>query len=132
VVCATADPAAAQPTCSYGNFRGWVVFEDANNNWQHDDDEAVIERHDLVHESVTVLNDEDGVVSYAPTGFANPPTGALSPSRNVVICDERGHVQNGANSTARAVFISETGRSRASKLADDVEDAISAAGACPS
>src|SRR5690606_20241281 len=32
VVCARAAPAAAPPTCSYGEVRGWVVFENANNN----------------------------------------------------------------------------------------------------
>src|SRR5205814_10368713 len=29
VVCASAAPMAAVPTCSYGSFNGWIVFQDS-------------------------------------------------------------------------------------------------------
>src|SRR5262245_55497890 len=48
VVCASSNPAAATPTCSYGAFRGWIVAQDTNGNWQVDSTEPVIERHELV------------------------------------------------------------------------------------
>ncbi len=55
VVCASANPTAASPTCSYGAFRGWVVFQDTNNNWQADGiaTEPVIERHPLLDTTIT-------------------------------------------------------------------------------
>src|SRR2546421_7458509 len=33
-VCASAAPMAAAPTCSYGAFNGWIVFQDTNLSWQ--------------------------------------------------------------------------------------------------
>lgn len=139
VVCASADPSAAEPVCSYGPFRGWIVFEDVNGNWAADlddpdtaDDESelLIESHELLHDSIIVKTDHDGILSYGPSGFANP-AGARTPSRNVVICDARGNRTVGNASTARALLIEATGRTRVSRLPDDVDDAIAAAGSCP-
>ncbi len=130
VVCASADPLADTPECSYGAFRGWVVFQDDNSNWAFDGTDVVIERHELIDPSVTVVNDNHGILSYAPSGFANPP-GAKTPSQNVVICDARGNAKLGDNSTARAVLIANTGRSRVTKVFTEIGTAISSAGACP-
>jgi len=124
VVCATADPTAGDNSisCSYGPFQGWFVFHDANGNWQHDSGEAVLERHALVDSTVTVNSDHDGIVSYAPTGFANPAA-ARTPTANLVLCDHRGNTAVGTNSTARAMFITATGRARVSQLKTDVDAA---------
>jgi type IV fimbrial biogenesis protein FimT len=131
VVCASDDPSSATPACSYDAFSGWIVFQDTNSNWQFDEDELVIERHDLVHESLTVINDNDAIMSYSAAGFANPADDQ-TPSRTIVICDSRGNRQIGNNSTARAVLIEATGRSRVSRIYDDVDDAITAVGvSCP-
>jgi len=130
VFCATADPSATPPTCSYGAFRGWVVFEDSVRNWQADSGEVVISRHDLVDASVTVVNDNGGIVSYASSGFADPP-GTKTPTRNIVICDARGNTDLGTGSTARAVIIEATGRSRVTKRATEITTAMASAGACP-
>ena len=138
VVCASSDPLADAPACSDGAFRGWVVFIDANDNWAFDGDdsstpedetEVVIERHEVLDGSVTVMNDEDGIVSYGPSGFARPADDK-TPSTRVVICDSRGNSAMGNNSTARAIFIDPTGRTRASKLYDEVSAAITVTGAC--
>jgi type IV fimbrial biogenesis protein FimT len=128
--CATTNPSATAPTCSYGAFRGWIVFEDTNNNWQADSGDVVINRHDLVDASVTVVNDNGGIVSYGPSGFANPP-GTKTPTRNIVICDSRGNADLGTNSAARAVLIEATGRSRVTKLTTEISTAMGTAGACP-
>jgi Tfp pilus assembly protein FimT len=139
VVCATEDPHAAQPSCSNGAFNGWIVFVDANANWVADiddedtpDDEAevVIERHELLHDSVSVNNDHDGILSYARSGFANP-AGVRVPTRTVVLCDERGNQKVGNNSNARAILIDATGRARVTRDFDEVTSAISIAGSCP-
>lgn len=130
VLCATSNPSATSPTCSYGAFRGWVVFQDTNANWQIDSGEAIVSRHDLVDTSLTVVNDNSGIVSYAASGFANPP-GTKTPTRNVVICDVRGNTDLGTSSTARAVIIEATGRSRVTKLLSEITTAMTATGACP-
>jgi type IV fimbrial biogenesis protein FimT len=146
VVCASDDPAAAEPSCSYGEFTGWIVFQDTNANWTVDSDdsstpdneaETIIERHGTLNSAVRVVADQDGIVSYSSSGFATS-TGspsARSPTQNIILCDERGERAVGENSTARAVLIDPTGRARVTKLRTAVQTAISAAGAsatCPS
>jgi len=134
VVCATTDPDASDSSisCSYGALSGWFVFHDSNGDWQHQSSEAVLERHALISSTVTVNSDHDGIVSYAPTGFANPAA-AYTPTANLMICDHRGNTAIGTDSTARAVFISATGRARASRLKTDVDTAVANIGStsCP-
>lgn len=134
VVCATDNPDAADAalTCSDGAFSGWFVFADTNTSWTHDAAEAVMEKHAAVDASVTVRNDNNGIVSYGASGFANPPGGGKVPTANVVICDERGDTAQGANSTARALFITNTGRARVSHTHADVGNALATMGvSCP-
>lgn len=128
VLCASANPGnAGAAICSYGAFSGWIVFVDANSNWQRDGGEALIEGHEAVPSGVTVRSDNDGIVSFNVTGFANPAA-ARSPTANVVICDVRGNTAIGTNSTARAVLITQTGRARVSNVYADV---TAASGAVP-
>lgn len=131
VVCATADSSAMPPACNNGAFRDWIVFVDSDGDWAVDAAEMVLERHGAVHALVTVRNDNKGIVSYAASGFSTPPPDANTASRNIVFCDQRGNQQIGTNSTARAILISATGRSRVSKQSDDVSTAVLATGACP-
>jgi len=130
IVCATNDPSAATPVCSGGAFRGWVVFQDTDNDGAFDSAEPLLERHDLIDASVTVVNDGDGLMGYGASGFANTP-GTKTLSRNVVICDVRGNTTVGTSSAARAMIIETTGRARITKDVTQVGTAISAAGACP-
>jgi type IV fimbrial biogenesis protein FimT len=125
VVCGTNTPEATNPVCGYNTFRGWIVYADTNGNWQHDSTEAVIQRHDVIAASVTVKTDANAnIVSYAPTGFANPtdPIALRVPTGTVVVCDSRGVAQVGNNATARVLFIATTGRARASATFSDVHD----------
>jgi type IV fimbrial biogenesis protein FimT len=130
VICATADSTATVPACSDGAFTDWVVFVDTNGNWSVDATEPVLERHGRLHPSLTVRNDNDGILSYAASGFANPP-GAKTSSRNIVICDARGDEPVGLNSTARALLIAATGRMRVTKTSTEVGTAIDIVGDCP-
>ena len=139
VVCGTADPTVADAalTCSYNSFAGWFVFQDLDGDWAHGGAEPVIERHALVDPTVTVIANQDRIVSYAPTGFANPGGFGRLPTSNVVICDQRGTVAIGRNtvgatSAARAVRIQPTGRARVSNVQADVTAAKTAIGLnCP-
>lgn len=128
-VCASADPTAADPTCSGGAFTGWIVFEDANNSWQREAGEPVI-TSDSAAGTLTLRNDRTSIMSYVRTGFTNSTPGQ-TPFQTLVICDERGNQAVGSNSTARALFVEATGRSRVSRTHADVTTAIAAAGPCP-
>ncbi len=134
IVCATAGPTASDATiaCSFGAFNGWFVFNDLNNNWQHDAGEEVIEKHRLLDSSITVRNDANGIINYASTGFANL-AGAETPSSNIVFCDQRGAVLlSGTDSAARAVLIANTGRVRVTKTQTEVATAVASTGStCP-
>jgi type IV fimbrial biogenesis protein FimT len=132
VVCASANPTAANPTCSYGAFTGWIVFEDTNFNWSVDAGEPILERHGSLDPSITVKADNDRIESYASTGFANPAA-ARTPTRNILLCDVRGNrpAPGAGNSVERVVLIIPTGRARVSKTTVDVNAAAGLTGACP-
>jgi prepilin-type N-terminal cleavage/methylation domain-containing protein len=122
-VCASANPTAENPTCSYGAFSGWIVFEDGDRdavvpvapNWQRDVGEPVIARHDLLDASVIVRTSADGIVSFNWTGFANF-AGPKAPTREVAICSSRIY----SDTPTRAVRVTQTGRARATRDAADV------------
>ena len=134
VVCGSTAPTAANPACTYNTFSGWFVFADTNGNWQHDNGEPVIEVHAALDTSVTVKPDANSdIVSYAPTGFANLAA-ARVPTTTLVFCDKRGVVATGTLATARALYVSQTGRARSSNLyADIVANALPkvVGGVCP-
>src|SRR5204862_380270 len=84
VVCAVADPTLAVPVCSYGPFKGWIVFQDGPpsgppSNWQFDAGEPIFERHVLLDSSITVKTDNDGIEMYLATASAR--TGARATVR---------------------------------------------------
>lgn len=129
-VCASANPDSDDAECSNGSFTGWIVFEDVNNTWQREAGEEVLER-EQVGAGVTVVNDNDGIVSFTATGFANSTPGHAATTR-VVACDVRGNVQVGANSVARALVIENTGRTRVTRDYGQISAALGAVGGtCP-
>jgi type IV fimbrial biogenesis protein FimT len=137
VVCGTAAPTVADTalSCDYATFKAWFVFVDSNGNWQHDANETVIERHGLLDASVFVKTDANArIVSFAASGFANP-AGARVPMQTLVLCDSRGVKQtSGTSTTARALFITVTGRARAASGWNDVKNVALprvVGGSCP-
>jgi len=135
-VCATANSSLGDNalTCNYGTFSQWFVFYDLNNDGQHaiDGTEPVLARG-AVNSSDTIRNDANsGIVCYGPTGFLNVACGAKTPTRTVVMCDARGNQPIGANSTARTLLVSQTGRARISQLVADVSSSLTTlGGTCP-
>ena len=136
VICGTASPTVgdAAMVCDYATFKGWFVFQDTDGNWQHGAAEPVIERHGLLDASVTVKTDaNDRIVSFGPSGFANP-AGARVPTATLMLCDARGVQRQGTGATARALFITATGRARASSVWADVYTTalpLVVGGSCP-
>ncbi len=131
VLCATANPTATIPTCSYGGGTSWVVFQDSNGNWQADANEPVIERHPALDSALHFATDGQAAIAFNASGFATP-SGTVRPMRNVVICDSRGVATTGTQSTARALIIAVTGRGRVSAVGSEVSTALAATGGtCP-
>lgn len=136
VVCATDDASVERPTCDDGSFSQWIVFVDTDGDWAVDDAEPIVEKHHEPERTVTVKNNGDGIISYAATGFATPPVASGKvPTRRVILCDARGNqkVGNSNISTARAMIIEATGRTRITRDVTEVGDAIAEAdvGDCP-
>jgi type IV fimbrial biogenesis protein FimT len=138
-VCATADPNATPPVCSgawtQGASSAWVVWVDADNDWVPDNNvnEPVLQRHVALDNTITVRSDNNGRIKYQLTGFSSPPSGGITPTANVAICDLRGTAMtfNGL-SAARAVRVSATGRPRVSNSKAEVDATLAAIGvACP-
>ena len=93
-MCATDDAGQAVPECSGGAYSQWVVWVDADNDWEPDNaaNEPVLLRHMGVAQGVMVrVNaDETGIVKFRPNGFAADAAAGQVPTSNVVICDSRG------------------------------------------
>ena len=133
-VCASADPNAADTAlaCSYGTMSGWIVFVDANSDGQFDNGADTVLSRGAASDKVTVKSDRDGIVCFNQTGFQPIDCGGQAPTEHVVICDIRGNTAVGADSTARTVLITRTGRARVSRLYADVGAALAAMGeSCP-
>lgn len=136
VVCATADASVDRPTCNDGKFSQWFVFIDTDGDWTLDDNEPIVEQHHAPESTITVKNNGNGIISYAATGFASTPLASGKvPTNRVILCDKRGNQQVGNSniSTARAMIIEATGRTRITKDKTEVGTAISDAkvGGCP-
>jgi type IV fimbrial biogenesis protein FimT len=133
-VCSTTNSSAADNAiaCTYGNFSQWFVFVDTNGNGQHDNGEDVLDRGAAATTN-TVKSNQNGIICYGPTGFTGLACGGgRVPTTAVALCDSRGNVAVGTNSTARALFISQTGRARISQLYADVNTALTTiGGTCP-
>jgi type IV fimbrial biogenesis protein FimT len=130
VMCATADSEAADGAiaCNYGSFSNWFVFDDLNNNAQYDNPAETVLARGAAHASVTVNNDNAGILCYMPTGFEDVSCSARVKTQRIVLCDARGVTAVGALSNARAVLVTVTGRTRVTNLQAQV---LATGIACP-
>lgn len=120
-------------TCNGGQFLDWFVFVDANGNGAHEATEPVIERHGPLHQTLMPRSNNSGRITYNAAGFAYPFVGGgLLPVRDIVVCDSYGVPQQGANTTARSVRLTATGRATVSHAYATVTAALAATGqTCP-
>ena len=145
-VCPSDNPDDANPTCSAGDFTGWIAFVDPDGNCQRTGvpvpaplgGAATVETDDInlvraggpIEARVNVVS-LGTCISFAPTGFL--VVDANSASRTM-FCDERGTaLQDGTNlSAAREIQVSNVGRSRITRVPGEFTDAaFGAALECP-
>lgn len=138
-VCATTNPNGTPPNCSgawaSGASSAWAVWVDFDNDWVIDNNanEPVLRRHEALDATLTVRSDNNGRVKYLPVGFGAPASGGITPTANVVICDQRGTaIGVGGTPSARAVLIQPTGRARVTRDQTEINNAIAViGGTCP-
>ncbi len=120
--------------CNGGEFIDWFVFVDDNGDGAHDSAEAVIARHERVHDDVIARQDSNGRMTFNSAGFAYPFVGAnTAPVRNIVFCDRHGIVNlTNDRTNARAVRLSATGRASVTRSLANVNATLAAIrGVCP-
>jgi type IV fimbrial biogenesis protein FimT len=128
-ICAT--DTSSSVNCNNGAFSYWIVFADLNGNGIHDAGEPLLTRGGA-HSTITTKNNNGGILCFNQTGFASLACGAQVPTNRVVLCDARGEVAVGADSTARAMIITPTGRARVTRLHAELVLALAALGTtCP-
>jgi len=129
-ICASADSAAAIPTCG-GEFEaGWVVFEDTDADRTVDAGEAILRRFPAVPADIdinTIGVGADDYFMFASTGLGRRDAANTAPVSVMVMCDSRGNVTGGGGkSTARVIVVTPLGR--AAVLGDKAQ--VAAQGGC--
>lgn len=123
-VCPSGNPESAEPSCSGGDFLGWIAFVDANNNCERDDDEPVLRAGARINSALAepMFSTSTGnCISFASTGFTQP-IATKTPANRTLFCDSRGLEQKGTTlSASRGIDISPTGRTRVTRVKDDIE-----------
>jgi len=125
VICMTAS--TSSPACATSGYIGWIVFEDANTNWDYDTGETLIESHTF-QSTLKILADNGKKNSYAGNGFSsvNGGTSAQTNSTSYVVCDSRGNVDSSGGTTglsvARGIVVAPTGRVRTTRVVSSSTD----------
>jgi type IV fimbrial biogenesis protein FimT len=110
-LCASAEPAAAQPECSDdGQWLGWIVFADPDGDCERTAEEPLLRQAAALpgSEAARLSAAGDGTcLSFGGRGFVR----SLEPAapERVLICDTRG-IGSRATATARGLTVSPTGR----------------------
>ncbi|MCC7464215.1 MAG: GspH/FimT family pseudopilin [Gammaproteobacteria bacterium] len=127
-LCATDEPDEDEPACSGNAFSGWVVFVDGDADGAFDNGEVKLSSGSTAS-GVRVSSDHDGILCYAPSGFAGVDCGGLAPTQNIVLCDARFDAgdETGANA-GRALIVTTTGRGRVTRDHTEVATALAATG----
>lgn len=123
-VCPSTDPEGDDAECSDGDFDGWIVFVDANNDCLRDEDEQLLQSGGPIDAERTSSESNGTCISFLGSGFLAPgPVGGRPLATRTLFCDDRGlEKQGGTNqSAARGIFVTPTGRSRVSR---DVESGV--------
>ncbi len=154
-VCLSANPTAANPTCSPNAVAdatnlGFIVWVDENDNFDANgvriltdatDGNGVVDANELVlmrevpPGGTIRVSANCGNVSYAPSGLTRT-AGALcnpAPPRTILLCDDRGRrLAAGSLSSARIVTVDRPGRGQVLTEKADIDALIATTGGtCP-
>ena len=125
-LCATDDPDADEPACSGEAFSGWVVFVDADADGDFSAGDEKLSSG-AAPATLSASNDNDGILCFAPSGFAAVNCGGQALTRNIVLCDARFSSGDAATASAgRALIITTTGRGRMTREHGEVAGALAA------
>jgi type IV fimbrial biogenesis protein FimT len=104
-------PDGVQCTSAGGWERGWIVFQDTNNNGNLDEGEQIIQRIEAMPEGWHMAGNQSVAkyVSYMPTGETEMTTGAFQ-AGVITVCQ-----QSTDKTEARQVVINAVGRPRVQK-----------------
>jgi Tfp pilus assembly protein FimT len=147
-VCPSDNPDSGAPTCTAGDFTGWISFVDADSNClrtnvalpdgtNETDPPNLIRTGGPIETAVTVRSNGN-CVSFAPTGFlqtvAGRPTAGFTffwdSAFKTPKCGPQPETPN--ESRAREVEVTNTGRSRITRVLADVTAALAVSGvSCP-
>jgi len=144
VMCFASDPHAATPACDGTPTQGWVVFVDdkdptaaeaTDNNGVIDEDEPILLRHEALPASIQAKSKPDGnkgYVAFNAAGFSRKIASVGDGLAGIVMCDQRGNVAvyGNANSAARGLLVSQTGRPKVTRSVSDISTNANLAG-CP-
>ena len=147
VLCFSTNPLAmppATPNCNGNGTQGWVVFVDdsnpavaagTDNNGIADADEPVLLRHGALPATISTKskpNGNKGYIAFNAAGFTRKIASVGESLAGVVMCDSRGNVavHGDANSAARGLLISQTGRPKVTRLVTEISTDVNLDG-CP-
>ncbi len=71
-LCPSANPTAAEPTCTANSTVGWIVFEDSTANCERDSGETLIDGRGFDNDIVTnplKVKYDGNCLAFSPTGF---------------------------------------------------------------
>lgn len=133
-VCPSDNPGDAAATCSGGAYTGWIVFADPDNNCVRDAGNPAIEpvlRVGATIDPALSVRSNGVCASFGGNGFLQDIPTAATRARNTLFCDDRGKaLQAGTNqSAARGIDVSQTGRSRVTRVPAEIN--VAPWTACP-
>ncbi len=141
-MCASANATDPAPTCGVGPSTGFIVFVDdadplnpapTDGNAVVDGGEIVLLQHPAPGGTITISSDST-YLAYGPNGFVvqTAPGQAQDSLTSLLVCDDRGNVDVGGTSSARAINVSPTGRAQIMRGVGDVAVAVAVTGGvCP-
>ncbi len=105
VICAKPNTTSMQCTSSPDPDpewqKGWLVFQDSNNNYRYDTNEILFQSHDGFDDNIGIF-DANGLGNNL--AFYNNGKADIDTMKTIVVCDQSGH-----SKAARGIALSVTG-----------------------
>ena len=132
-LCASPNPLDVAPSCNADGTgaTGFIVWEDEDADASIDGGELLVLQSEYP-DTITIFA-SNGYINFDGSGFLNDIPGLGLSVRSLLMCDQRGNVvASGSLSAARAIQISNTGRSHILNEVATIAPVVAALGAaCP-